>query len=163
MAPGGRDRDASGRARSARPRDGAGRPLPYGSPGVAGVPDHVLPPAEALAEAERLLVAGYPFQAHEVLEGAWKVAPESESGLWQGLAQLAVGLTHLQRGNAVGAVTLLRRGAARLGPFASSPPHDVPVEDVRAWADAAAGAIEASDTQATLPPRPTLRPNERAL
>ena len=34
--------------------------------------------------------------------------------LWQGLAQLCVGLTHLQRGNRVGAARLMRRGAGRL-------------------------------------------------
>ena len=79
--------------------------------GVERVPDDlVLPPAESLAEAQRLLDAGRPFHAHEVLEGTWKAAPAAERDLWQGLAQLAVGLTHRARGNAAGAATLLRRG-----------------------------------------------------
>ena len=70
-----RDRDQVGRPRSARPRDGAGRPLPHGARGVERVPeDVVLGPEESLAEAQRLLDAGYPFHAHEVLEGAWKAA-----------------------------------------------------------------------------------------
>ena len=70
---------------------------------VERVPDDlVLPPLESLAEAQRLLDAGRPFHAHEVLEGTWKAAPEHERELWQGLAQLAVGLTHRARGNPVG-------------------------------------------------------------
>ena len=73
--------------------------------------DLVLPPLESLAEAQRLLDAGRPFHAHEVLEGTWKAAPEHERELWQGLAQLAVGLTHRARGNPVGAARLLERGA----------------------------------------------------
>ncbi|MGZ4594906.1 MAG: DUF309 domain-containing protein, partial [Actinomycetes bacterium] len=83
-----RDRDVRGRALNARPRDGLGRPLPRGSEGVERVPeDLVLPPLESLAEAQRLLDAGRPFHAHEVLEGTWKAAPEAERDLWQGLAQ----------------------------------------------------------------------------
>ena len=112
-----------GRARNARPRDGLGRPLPRDAAGVERVPDDlVLPPAESLAEAQRLLDAGRPFHAHEVLEGTWKAAPQAERDLWQGLAQLAVGLTHLARGNPTGAVDpaapgrradrAVRRGAA---------------------------------------------------
>jgi uncharacterized protein len=49
-----------------------------------------------------------------VLEARWKAGPEGERGLWQGLAQVCVGLTHQARGNAVGAVTLFERGAANL-------------------------------------------------
>lgn len=39
--------------------------------------------------------------------------------LWQGLAQYAVGLTHIQRGNPKGARTLLERAIGRL---AAEPP-----------------------------------------
>ena len=67
-----------------------------------------------MREAQRLLDAGMPFHAHEVLEAAWKAAPAMERELWRGLALLAVGLTHLQRGNARGGVALLRRGAERV-------------------------------------------------
>jgi hypothetical protein len=49
-----------------------------------------------------------------VLEAAWKSGPAQERDLWQGLAQIAVGLTHARRGNARGAVALLRRGAERV-------------------------------------------------
>ncbi|MBO0849804.1 MAG: DUF309 domain-containing protein, partial [Pseudonocardia sp.] len=100
----GRDRDHEGRARNARPRDASGRPLARGATGVDRVPEGLaLPSDEALVEAQRLLDAGLPFQAHEVLEGTWKATTGAERALWQGLAQLAVGLTHAQRGNATGA------------------------------------------------------------
>src|SRR4051794_41762517 len=80
-----RDRDAQGRARNARPRDGLGRPLPYGAVGEERAPEGVLrPPDQALAEAQHLLDAGRPFHAHEVLEDAWKSAPEEERLLWRG-------------------------------------------------------------------------------
>jgi hypothetical protein len=70
--------------------------------------------AEAAVLADRLLRDGRPFHAHEVLEAAWKSGPAGQRDLWQGLAQIAVGLTHARRGNARGAVALLRRGAERV-------------------------------------------------
>src|SRR5664280_2418225 len=114
---GDRDRDWAGRPRSSRPRDALGRPLPRGATGVPRPPeDRPLSPAETVAEADRLLTAGRPFAAHEVLETAWKAAPAAERELWRALAQVSVGLTHLQRGNHRGAVALLRRGAHGLAP-----------------------------------------------
>jgi hypothetical protein len=116
-----RDRDPAGRPRNARPRDALGRPLdPADGPGsgVDGtdrIPDDlVITGAEAAALADRLLRDGRPFHAHEVLEAAWKTGPAGERDLWQGLAQIAVGLTHARRGNARGAVALLSRGAERV-------------------------------------------------
>lgn len=124
-----RDRDEGGRARNARPRDAYGRPLPHDAVGEDRVPDdYTAPPAEALAEAQRLLDADRPFHAHEVLEAAWKAAPGAERDLWQGLAQLAVGFTHVRRGNARGARTLLRRAADRIAPYAGSR-DDEPQDD----------------------------------
>lgn len=155
-----RDRDPAGRARNARPRDGAGRPLPYGSPGVPRVSDdQLLAPAEALAEAQRLLDEGYPFQAHEVLEGAWKAAVAAgsdDAALWQGLAQLAVGLTHVQRENAVGAVTLLRRGAGNIAPFGPAPQHGIAVAALASWAGSLAAEIETDGVLSARPDPPRL-------
>lgn len=150
-----RDRDPDGRARNARARDGLGRPLPRGTEGVERVPDDlVLPPAESLAESQRLLDTGRPFHAHEVLEGTWKAAPEPERDLWQGLAQLAVGLTHLARGNPRGAVTLLQRAAHRLAPYADDPPHGVDVPGLVRYAeDLAARAARGEATDPVRPPR----------
>jgi uncharacterized protein len=79
------------------------------------IPDELaLAGPDAARLADELLRAGRPFHAHEVLEASWKSAPPDERDLWQGLAQVAVGLTHAHRGNARGAVTLLRRGADRV-------------------------------------------------
>jgi len=132
---GDRDRDAAGRARNARPRDALGRPLPYGASGEERAPEGVLrTPDRALAEAQELLDRGRPFHAHEVLEDAWKTAPEPERLLWRGLAQLAVGLTHAARGNARGAATLLGRGAGNVAGYADEPPHGIDVAGLVAWA-----------------------------
>jgi uncharacterized protein len=129
-----RDRDPGGRARNARPRDALGRPLPYGAVGEERAPEGVVrEPAVALAEAQALLDAGRPFHAHEVLEDAWKSAPEAERQLWRGLAQLAVGLTHAMRGNAEGAATLLERGAGNIAGYGAAPPHGIDVDGLVAW------------------------------
>lgn len=110
-----RDRDPAGRPRNARPRDEYGRPLPYGAEGVPRVPDDYAPTTEqALRDGLEQLADEHPFHAHEIFEGRWKCAPQDERELWQGLAQICVGLTHLQRGNGRGAVTLLSRGAAKV-------------------------------------------------
>jgi len=137
-----RDRDATGRPRNARPRDALGRPLGYDSPGVpqaAGSPPGT--PAESLDRAQRLLDAGRPFEAHEVLEDAWKAAPAAERDLWRGLAQLAVGLTHAARGNRAGAAALLARGAGNLAGYRDAAPHRIDVAGLLAWAAAAEVAM----------------------
>ncbi|MGH4023907.1 MAG: DUF309 domain-containing protein [Pseudonocardiaceae bacterium] len=135
-----RDRDSAGRARNSRPRDALGRPLPRGAAGVERVDEAVvLSPDEAVQRAQQLIDDGYPFHAHEVLEGVWKSTDGEQRELWQGLAQLAVGLTHIQRGNARGAAALLHRAADRIGPFAAAPPHGLDVD----------GLVDAARTLAT--------------
>ncbi|RBM21333.1 DUF309 domain-containing protein [Prauserella sp. PE36] len=137
-----RDRDEEGRARNARPRDGLGRPLPYGAEGVERQPEGVVrAPEESLAEAQRLLDEGKPFHAHEVFEDAWKSGPEEERELWRGLAQLAVGVTHAARGNLTGAASLLDRGAGNIEPFAARRPHGIDVEGLGAWARTLAASL----------------------
>jgi uncharacterized protein len=151
-----RDRDAEGRARNARPRDALGRPLPYGTEGEERAPEGVVrTPDRSLAEAQALLDAGRPFHAHEVLEDAWKSAPEPERQLWRGLAQLAVGLTHAARGNARGAATLLERSAGNLAPYAAAPPHGIAVAALIGWSGALAGDAAAGRPLDVRPPRLT--------
>lgn len=130
-----RDRDTAGRAHNQRQRDGLGRPLPRGVPGVPRQPEGVVrTPGETLREARRLLDRGMPFHAHEVLEDAWKAAPEETRALWKGLAQLAVGVTHAARGNVAGAVALLTRGAAHIEPYQDEPPYDIDITALVRWA-----------------------------
>jgi predicted metal-dependent hydrolase len=141
----GRDRDEAGRPRNSRPRDALGRPLPPGSEGVDRIPDDLhLPPAETLAYAQRLVDEGRAFNAHEVLEAAWKDGPDHEKALWQGLAQLMVGITHVQRGNVDGARALLRRATGRL---ATAPvpamPYGIDVAGLIAHAEAMEGDLAA--------------------
>ncbi|MFY4720919.1 DUF309 domain-containing protein [Streptomyces sp. LaBMicrA B280] len=143
-----RDRDAEGRARSARPRDGLGRPLPYGARGVPRQPEGVVrAPGETVAEAQALLDAGRPFHAHEVFEDAWKAGPADERALWRGLAQLAVGLTHAARGNAVGGARLLRRGADAVEEWerggGEDRPYGLDLAGVVRWARELAGRVAA--------------------
>ncbi|MCW2643666.1 MAG: hypothetical protein JWP76_5972 [Dactylosporangium sp.] len=97
------------------------------------MPEEPLPPTETLALAQSLLDSGRAFSAHEVLEAAWKAAPAAERALWQGLAQICVGITHAQRGNVTGAARLLGRGVERLRPYAARPPHGIDVSGVVAW------------------------------
>jgi uncharacterized protein len=145
VEPASRDRDNAGRARNARPRDELGRPLARTASGQQPLAeDPELPPAGALARAQQLLDDDRPFHAHEVLEAAWKAAPATERDLWQGLAQIAVGLTHVRRGNARGAAALLRRGADRLGSYPAPAPHDVDVDGLRRKCGALADRIEAT-------------------
>lgn len=159
-SPTDRDRDPTGRPRNARPRDALGRPLPPGATGVPTTPDDlVLTADEALDEAQRLLDAGRPFHAHEVLEAAWKAAPEQEREFWRGLAQLAVGLTHARRGNLAGAARLLTRAADRIGPYAGQCPYGVPVPDLVRFGRQAAETLDrdgaaAADLTARLRPGP---------
>jgi len=152
-----RDRGAAGRARNARPRDAAGRPLPHGAAGVERVPeDLVLTADQAVTEAQRLLDADLPFPAHEVLEGAWKAAPDEERELWRALAQLAVGLTHAQRGNARGAVSLLNRAAGHLGAWTGPAPAGIAVGALADWSASVARRIERDGLAVAVAP-PLLR------
>lgn len=144
----GRDRDTTGRARNARPRDGLGRPLPYGADGVERQPEGLVrSPEETVTEAQALLDAGKPFHAHEVFEDAWKSGPEGERTLWRGLAQLAVGLTHAARGNTTGGARLLRRGAGAVEEWAAGAagrtrPHELDLAELASWARELASVVE---------------------
>jgi predicted metal-dependent hydrolase len=106
-----------------------------------------------LITAQELLDAGRAFSAHEVLEAAWKAAPSAERELWQGLAQICVGITHAQRGNPTGAATLLARGASRLRGYADRPPHDIDIPGILAWY----ARLDLAHTVSVEPPRLRVR------
>ncbi|MBA3915218.1 MAG: DUF309 domain-containing protein [Acidobacteriales bacterium] len=57
------------------------------------------------------------FEAHEVWEDVWRAAPVPEKKFLQGLIQVAVAFVHYQRGNLVGARSLLRRGERNLAAY----------------------------------------------
>jgi hypothetical protein len=156
-----RDRDAGGRPRNARPRDQLGRPLRRDASGEPPLPDGpALPPDAALDLAQELIDSGRAFRAHEVLEASWKAAPAHERELWKGLAQVTVGLTHAQRGNATGAVVLLRRGGWRVAQYAQSPPYGISAAAVARYAAELADRIERDGLASTSPA--TLRVSLRA-
>lgn len=151
-----RDRDEAGRPRNTRPRDALGRPLPHGSEGVARIPDDLdLPPAETLAYAQELLDKGMAFHAHEVFEAAWKNGPQDERLLWQSLAQLAVGITHVQRGNSKGALGVLSRARAGLVGDGSAT-HGVDVTGLVGYAETLIDDLEAGAAIAPERLRPRL-------
>jgi hypothetical protein len=135
----GRERDPDGRPRNARPRDRLGRPLPRDAEGIEPYDEPALPPEQALVEAQRLIDDGRPFTAHEVLEAVWKQAADPERELWQGLAQLAVAITHDLRGNRAGAGALRHRAAAHLSSYTGTRPYGIAVDRLHAWAARSSG------------------------
>ncbi|MDT5095430.1 MAG: uncharacterized protein QOH60_4793 [Mycobacterium sp.] len=160
-----RDRDESGNARNARPRDELGRPLPHGSDGVPRIPDDLdLPPAESLSYAQDLIDRGLAFNAHEVLEAAWKNGPPQERTLWQGLAQLAVGITHVQRGNVAGGIAVLQRAAGKLADNRAAP-HRIDAEGLVRYAEILIDDLRSGVTPARSRMQPRLmliEPDRRA-
>ncbi len=110
-----RDRRDDGRPEQGRPRDRTGRPLPYGTSGIALIEQ--VDPA-SVEEALELGVQRWDerryFECHELLELAWKQGPDADRDLWKGVIQVAVAGVHLQRGNPIGARRLLDRALRRL-------------------------------------------------
>jgi uncharacterized protein len=60
------------------------------------------------------------FEAHEVLEDVWRVAPQVEKKFLQGLIQVAVSFHHRSARNIVGARSLLERGCSNLSCYPGS-------------------------------------------
>lgn len=118
---------AVARRRSAeRPRDRYGRPLPWGARDeLPGRKERTPRPATAATtfdaavarfDAERF------FEAHEHFLHLWRWhADPQDRGFWQGVAQVATGCVHIQRGNAAGARRLLARAEHNLAGYPS--PH----------------------------------------
>jgi len=104
------------RNKPSRPRDALGRPQPWDAENTLHLEDY---DAMTLEENDRLgrehLAAGRFFPAHEAWETAWKQARDTpDAELFKGLSQLGAGFVHLLRGNAHGAVRLLRRASGRV-------------------------------------------------
>lgn len=67
-----------------------------------------------LAAGIRLFNEGEFFEAHEVLEDAWRATPREDKAFLQGLVQLAVAFHHFSTGNTVGAASVLKKGKCNL-------------------------------------------------
>lgn len=144
----GRDRREDGRPEQARPRDRTGRPLPYGTVDVALI--EVVEPAtveDALALGVERWDAQRYFEAHELLEHAWKHAHGADRDLWKGVIQVAVAGVHLQRANRIGARRLLDRALGRLTGQPSGR-CGVDVDALRDTAVAARAALDAGQVPA---------------
>ncbi len=57
------------------------------------------------------------FECHEMLEDAWRVAPEPERKFLQGLIQTAVAFHHYSKGNPAGTRSLLKRALRNLAGY----------------------------------------------
>ncbi len=102
-----------------RPRDLLGRPLAWGAENQLVLEDYDALGIEENHELARAHVrSGRYFPAHEAWETAWKQARDTaDAEFFKGLSQMGAGYVHLLRGNAHGAVTLLRRASGRVGAY----------------------------------------------
>ena len=102
-----------------RPRDELGRPLAWDDENRMRLEDFDRLSLERNHElALEHARAGRWFPAHEAWETAWKQARGTEQAeLFKGLSQMGAGYVHLLRGNAHGAITLLRRAAGRVARY----------------------------------------------
>ena len=107
------------RQKPRRPRDLLGRPLDWEAANELTLEDFDTFSLERNHELGREYVrTGRFFPAHEAWETAWKQARgTSDAEFFKGLSQMGAGYVHLLRGNAHGAVTLLRRAAGRVGGY----------------------------------------------
>src|SRR3989442_12740789 len=69
---------------------------------------------DSFRDGIRLFNEEYFFEAHEHLEGLWRVEHGEARPVLQGLSQICGAFSHLQNGNLVGAVHLLEPGAGQV-------------------------------------------------
>jgi len=131
------------RQKPERPRDELGRPLSWGDETRLPLPNFdAMSIEENDRAARRFLRERNFFGAHEAWETAWKQAKGTgDEELFKGLSQMGAGYVHLLRGNAHGAMTLLRRGASRVGTYPSGV-HGIETEALAARLEADAEAVE---------------------
>ena len=134
------------RLKPERPRDELGRPQAWDAENRLVLEDFDSLPMEENHELGRQhFNAGEYFPAHEAWETAWKQARATdEAEFFKGLSQLGAGYVHLLRGNAHGAVTLLRRAARRVREY-PTPHRGVRSGEVARGAEADAAAVERGD------------------
>ncbi len=72
------------------------------------------PAADPIREGIRLFNEGFFFEAHEILEQAWRAERGEPRLFLQGLIQVCAGFHHFQNGNLNGALELLQRGSDKM-------------------------------------------------
>jgi hypothetical protein len=129
-----------------RPRDLLGRPLAWGAENQLVLEDYDALGIEENHELARAHVrSGRYFPAHEAWETAWKQARDTaDAEFFKGLSQMGAGYVHLLRGNAHGAVTLLRRASGRVGAYPDGH-RGIPTVALHDRLEADAAAIGAGD------------------
>lgn len=145
------------RQKPERPRDELGRPLDWDAENRLHLPDFDALGAEENHElGRRFAREGNVFGAHEAWETAWKQARGTgDEEFFKGLSQMGAGYVHLRRGNAHGAVTLLRRGARRVRAY-PDPHRGIDTAALAARLEADATAVE--DGSMLLGPDATVEP-----
>ncbi len=99
-------------------------------------------PLETLAYAQDLLDRGLAFNAHEVLGPGLATTSARRRG--RSSMPLAVGITHVQRGNVKGAISLLRRASNRLAHNDRPAPYAIDAVSLVNYADALIDDLEAA-------------------
>jgi uncharacterized protein len=137
-----------------RPRDLLGRPQPWDATNALELEDFdSLTVQENHRLAREHLNAGRFFPAHEAWETAWKQSRDTtDAEFFKGLSQLGAGYVHLLRGNAHGAMRLLRRASGRIRAY---PVGHLGVETDR--------VADAADALATDVETGEVRPGEDAV
>src|SRR5437879_12299615 len=90
------------------------------------------------------------FEAHEVLEDAWRESTGERKQFLQGLVQLAVGFHHYTTDNVIGAESVLKRGMSNLAGY----PDECEGLNIRALQDHVQDWLLALSDSAPFPPSP---------
>ncbi len=88
-------------------------PPPAGAAGPTG-PAGPEPLPEGIRRGIELFNEGAYYEAHEVMEDAWRATPGDERVCYQGLIQVAVALWRVTRGDAAIALTMCSRALPKL-------------------------------------------------
>lgn len=122
------------------PRDELGRLRAPGQPDemahLKGLGARIEDPDEAYARGAALFDEERFFEAYVHLALAWK---QTRAAAYRGLAQVAAGLCHVQRGNPDGAQAVLERGREGL---AAAVPPGLASEELRRRVDAFLAALD---------------------
>jgi uncharacterized protein len=104
----------------------------------------------ALAEGLRCYRNRKFFETHEHWESVWLRATEPEKTFLQALIQVAAAFHHFERGNRVGAASLLRAAQRRLDPYPAEF-GGLDVEAIRQSVHAWLGWLDAGEAAPELP------------